>query len=109
MLQNVLKNMREKENDQAELNIKLNINFEKDYTLFKTKDGTMEQRETIKPKFDHKVSSILKIKEEQSGTLIGDYELVFDAGSGEFVMRDINCKQVSIFDIQEENDWDTRR
>ncbi len=54
------------------------------------------KREVIIPRFDHKVSSVLQIKDEASGTLGGGYELVFDEVRREYVMREIISPQTSL-------------
>lgn len=41
----------------------------------------------IIPRFDHKVSSVLQIKDEASGRLGGEFELVYDEARKDYVMR----------------------
>lgn len=56
------------------------------------------QREVVIPKFDHKVSSVLQIKDELSGTLSGKYELEYNKARKNFVMREIISPQTTLDD-----------
>lgn len=87
MLRKTLNKMCQKESEQAEISVKVKISFEK-----------IEDMGIIKPKFDHKVSSAIQIKDEVSGCLKGDYMLAWDSSKNEYVMKPIKDKQVSIFD-----------
>ena len=57
-----------------------------------------DRREIIIPKFDHKVSSVLQIKDEISGTLGGEFALVYDDVREDYVMREIINPQTSLGD-----------
>jgi hypothetical protein len=52
----------------------------------------------LAPTFSHKVSSVLSIKDEASGALFGDYELVWDRENMTYIMRPIEDGQTSIYD-----------
>lgn len=55
-------------------------------------------REVFIPRFDHKVASVLQIKDEASGTLGGNFELVFDDEHKSWAMREIIGPQTSLED-----------
>jgi len=55
-------------------------------------------REVLIPRFDHKVASVLQIKDEASGTLGGNFELVFDEKRRSWIMREIIGPQTSLED-----------
>ena len=66
--------------------------------------GGQQTRAITKPKFDHTVSAVIQKKEKKTGTLSGNYELVWDRESCCYVMRPIDNGQVSMFDKQEGDD-----
>lgn len=96
ILKRTLTNMKEKEENEAEITIKLGIK------LIEEIDKKDINRKIVKPMFEHKVSSILKIKDEKSGILKGDYELVWDSLLQNYVMRKIQDPQTSLFDRKDE-------
>ena len=65
MLKKVLQNMLEQKNDTAEINVKVKIKLEKSYINVTYED----QREVITPIFQHKVTSMLQVKEYFSSRL----------------------------------------
>jgi hypothetical protein len=94
--------MENKESEQAELTVKLKISLMKEQAPNFDSLIPGAQREVIKPKFDHKVSSVMQIKDEKTGTLSGNYELVWDGELGQYVMREIKDPQLSIFEYDKE-------
>lgn len=57
-----------------------------------------QTRSITKPKFDHTVTAVIQRKEKKTGTLAGNYELVWDKETCTYVMRPIDDGQTSIFD-----------
>lgn len=55
-------------------------------------------RSIKKPRFDHKISSVMQIKNEESGSLKGEYELVWDDDLQDWIMKPIDNGQQTIFD-----------
>ncbi len=102
VLRKTLTNMENKESEQAELTVKLKISLMKEQAPNFDSLIPGAQREVIKPKFDHKVSSVMQIKDEKTGTLSGNYELVWDGELGQYVMREIKYTQLSIFEYDKE-------
>lgn len=98
VLRKTLSNMERKGSELAELTVKLKISLKKDQAPDFPVNGTEMKRDIVIPKFDHKVSSVMQIKDEVTGTLGGNYELVWDAARGEYVMREIMDPQISIFE-----------
>lgn len=96
VLKKTLHNMEQKESEAAELTVKLKISLERT----KQASGDDIPRDVIIPKFDHKVSSVMQYKDEKTGTLGGNYELVWDKERGEWVMREIIDGQQNIFDAE---------
>ena len=98
VLKNTLRNMQEKGSEAAEVKVSLKISFVKDEKSYIQIADLDDRREIIIPKFDHKVSSVLQIKDEASGTLGGNFELVFDDVREDYVMREIINPQTSLGD-----------
>ncbi len=97
-LQKTLHNMQQKGSEAAEVKVSLKISFVKDEKSDIKIDDLDGRREIIIPKFDHKVSSVLQIKDEASGTLGGNFELVYDEVRKDWVMREIVSPQTSLGD-----------
>ena len=96
ILRSTLQGMEETEQDVAEINVKVKITLTADSAPdFEVRDHT---RSITKPKFDHTVSSIIQHKEKKTGTLAGNYELVWDRETCRYAMRPIDNGQVSMFD-----------
>lgn len=100
VLRKTLMNMEKKESEQAELTIKLSIELVKDLApdFEKSTSEHRVERDIVKPMFSHKVSSLMKIKDEKSGVFSGDYEMIWDEEKNSYIMRPINHSQVSLFD-----------
>lgn len=98
VLRRTLANMERKESEQAELTVKLKISLEKDTTPDFDEKRYNTVRDIVRPTFTHKVSSVMQMKFEESGIWGGNYELIWDEVSGDYVLRPINDNQLSIFD-----------
>lgn len=98
VLKKTLSNMLEKQSEEATLNLKLKILIEE--VRVRDYDAISESAtKTInKPSFEHKLSSVMQIKTQESGSLKGEYELVWDENLQEFVMKPITNGQTSFFD-----------
>lgn len=102
IIRSTLSGMEETEQDVAEVNVKVKITLTPDSAPDFSVAGGQQTRSITKPKFDHTVSAVIQKKEKKTGTLSGNYELVWDRESGCYVMRPIDNGQVSIFDQPEE-------
>lgn len=98
ILKKTLFNMQKKDSDVAEIRISLKISFDKEMVSDTSVNNMDGQREVVIPKFDHKVSSVLQIKDELSGTLGGKYELEYNKARKNFVMREIISPQTTLDD-----------
>ena len=98
VLKRTIGNMEVKDSDEATLTLKLSIMLKAtDVPDYESADpGAM--RTIHKPKFDHKVSSVMQIKTEESGKFSGEYELVWDDELQDFVMKPIENGQMSFDD-----------
>ena len=84
---------RNKKNNTAEINVKLKIELEKSYINVSYND----QGEITKPVFQHKVTSTLQVKNEESGCFNEAYELVWDDTTEKYILTEIKTGQTSLF------------
>jgi hypothetical protein len=98
VLRKTLTNMDLKGADCAELTVKVKISTSKEHVPDFDAGYDDAQRDAIVPRFDHKVTSVMSIKDELSGTLGGHYELYYDAERGEYSLREIANGQTSMFE-----------
>lgn len=98
VLRSTLRGMVETDQDTAEINVKVKISLTESSAPDFSVAGGQQTREITKPKFDHTVSAVIQRKEKKTGTLAGEYELVFDSESGRYVMRPIDNGQMTLFD-----------
>lgn len=87
-LNRLLKNMQEYGSDKAALTVKLTVTLE-DQELDNGEQGTV-------PKFEHKVSSTVQIKDETEGELDGNY-ILEDDGHGGHVLKPLS-QQMEMFE-----------
>jgi len=94
-----LQGMSDTSQDTAEVNVKVKITLTPDSAPDFTVKGIGQQTRAItKPKFDHTVTAVIQRKEKKTGTLSGNYELVWDQETCTYVMRPIDDGQSSLFD-----------
>lgn len=99
VLQRLIGNMQEKGSDEGSMTLKIDVTMVKEFIPNYSPDIKGESREISKPQFKHKVTSVVKINDEKSGTLNNEMELVMDEETGVFKLVPIcNTEQRSIFD-----------
>lgn len=98
VLRRTLSNMQTKESDAATLTVKLSISLSEIEVPDLNSSSDFATRKAYKPRFDHKINSVMQIKTEESGSLKGEYELVWDEDEQDFVMRPIDNGQWTLFD-----------
>ena len=103
ILRRTLSNMESKHSDEAEVTVKLKISTKNDMVPDFVSGNGMN-REIVRPSFIHKVESVMKIQEKVSGHVSGDYEMVWDEDKCQFVMKTIDNGQVSMDDLEKEED-----
>lgn len=104
VLRSTLTGMDETGQDVAEINIKVKITLTDDSAPDYSVAGGRQTREITKPKFEHTVSAVIQRKEKRTGTLAGNYELVWDRETCRYVMRPIDNGQMDLFDQTPESD-----
>ena len=102
VLQKLLKNMAEKGSLDGRLTITLDVSFTEETVQNRDPNIEGDMRIVHTPKFQHKVGSVLQIKNEQKGDMNCDgMEMVWDDEKGEYVLRPITGRdQMSIFDME---------
>lgn len=99
VLRATLQGMDETSQDVAEINVKVKITLTPDSAPdFSVRGIGQQTRSITKPKFDHTVTAVIQRKEKKTGTLSGNYELVWDKETCTYVMRPIDDGQASLFD-----------
>ncbi len=103
MLRKLLSGMEKFECEEGTLNIKVGVKLEKDQTRDFEVHEYEAMRDIVKPTFKHEISSAMQVKDKKTGSLGGNYELVWDRDSGQYVMRNIDDGQVTLFDTEGSN------
>ena len=103
MLRKLLSGMEKFECEEATLNIKVGVKLEKDQARDFEVHEYEAMRDIVKPTFKHEISSAMQVKDKKTGILSGNYELVWDRESGQYVMRNIDDGQVTLFDTEGDN------
>ena len=106
ILRSTLTGMEETEQDVAEINVKVKITLTPDSAPDFSVAGGQQTRSITRPKFDHSVSAVIQKKEKKTGTLSGNYELVWDRETCQYVMRPIDNGQTSLFDKEKDEVWE---
>jgi len=91
VLNKTLGNMEMKGASAATITLKLDIELDKDSRDF----GNGYQDFTL-PKFKHTINSVMQVKDKATGELTGDYAMIFDAESGQYVLQKIDDGQMDI-------------
>ena len=104
VLQKLLKSMAEKGSLDGRLTIAIDISFTEETVQNKDSNIEGDIRVVHTPKFQHKVSSVLQIKNEQKGDMNCDgMEMVYDELKKEYVLRPITGReQMNIYDFDME-------
>lgn len=102
ILAKTIGNMESKGADEAVITVKLGISLTKEQSRFPED----EEKEITKPTFKHDISSVMQVKDKKSGSLSGDYELVWDEDEQKYVMRKIKDGQLTIFGDDDEDTAD---
>ena len=71
--------------DNATITLKLDIELDKSFGY-------------TKPKFTHNLSSVMQVKQKKSGSLSGEYALVWDEDENRHVLRKVKGDQLNVFE-----------
>lgn len=98
VMANTFRNMEDKAANEAEITLKLKITLSESVTRDLDIVAYEAEREIIVPEFEHKISSVMSIRDSCSGKLSGEYELVWDRHNRRYAMRKIEHGQTSLYD-----------
>ncbi len=100
VLQHLIKNMIEKDSMDGKVTIAIDVALTKEFIPNRAPEIYGETRMVLKPKFSHKIGSVMQIKNEAKEDINYDgMELVWDDEAGEYVLKPItNTSQMTIFD-----------
>lgn len=99
VLQRALGTMKEKESMDGKLTITIDIKLVPEFIPNFDPAVKGETRKILKPKFDHKVTSAINIKNEEKGNVNPEMAMVWDEDKQEYVLTYVNnTDQRSIFD-----------
>lgn len=101
-LRQLLAEMEKRESEEATINIKIAVSLQPDQARDFEANGYDAMRNIVKPSFKHEVSTVMQVKSKKSGSLGGNFELVWDRELCQYVMREIDNGQVTLFDKEEE-------
>lgn len=96
ILTRTLHTMRSKGSDSAKINMELKISLEHDILEVGSAVFGKETKEYTNPKFEHKITSTIQIKDDVTGKIEGKYELVEEDGL--YFVQEIENPQRSLFD-----------
>jgi len=103
-LQRMLKTMEEKNSMDGKIGVSIDIKLVQDFIPNYDQKIEGDTREILKPKFEHKVTSTINIKNEEKGTTNPEMAMIWDDEKMEYVLTHVNnTEQRSMFDtdIQE--------
>lgn len=99
VLQRALGTMKEKESMDGKVTITIDIKLVPEFIPNFDPEVQGETRKSLKPKFDHKVTSAINIKNEEKGSVNPEMAMVWDEDKQEYVLTYVNnTEQRSIFD-----------
>ena len=99
VLQRLLGNMQEKGSTDGTMTVKIDVSLVREWVPNYNPEIEAETRMVSKPKFKHKVTSQVQIKDEKSGNLDTEMELFMNEETGEYEMRPVaDTTQRSFFD-----------
>ena len=97
-LQRLLQKMDRLQSDSASINCKISVALtpasERNFDATREEDTV----QVMKPSFSHEISTEIKVKDKTTGNLSGNRKLVWDEELMEYVMKDIDDGQTSLFD-----------
>ena len=97
-LQRLLQKMDKLQSDSASINCKISVALtpapERNFDAAREGDTV----QVMKPSFSHEISTEIKVKDKTTGNLSGNRKLVWDEELMEYVMKDIDDGQTSLFD-----------
>jgi len=98
VLGRLITEMTKRESEEAKVTVSLTVKLTPGQARDFQANGYDGTRDITKPKFEHNIKSVMQVKDEQSGSCGGNYELAYDNDIGKWVMKEIYNGQTSMFD-----------
>lgn len=104
VLQRLIGSMQEKGCQDGTMTLKIDVQLTREFVPNYNPAIPGESREIAKPKFSHKVTSQMQVKDEKKGNLDTEMELFMNEETGEYELRPVaDTTQRSIFDADYRN------
>lgn len=104
VLQRLIGSMQEKGCQDGTMTLKIDVQLTREFVPNYNPEIPGESREIAKPKFGHKVTSQMQVKDEKKGNLDTEMELFMNEETGEYELRPVaDTTQRSIFDADYRN------
>lgn len=104
VLQRALGTMKDKESMDGKVTITIDIKLVPEFIPNYDPEVEGETRKILKPKFDHKVTSVINIKNEEKGSTNPEMAMEWDENKQRYVLTYVNnTEQRSIFDTDFQN------
>ena len=97
ILRGTIRNMELRSTSAATITMKLDITLVKTYV--EGEDGE-ERHAVIRPLFDHDISSVMQVRDKKKGTMTAERELLWDDYTKEYVLRELENSQLSMFEVE---------
>jgi hypothetical protein len=102
-MQMLLHDMESYESEEADLVAKVKVKLNRDTAPDNDFTAYEAKRNVTVPKFEHTVTSTIKVKDERKGFLSGNYELIWDAGEHKYIMVEQSDGQTTFYGDDEKN------
>ena len=100
VLQRALGTMKEKESMDGKVTITIDIKLVPEFIPNFDSKVHGETRKILKPKFDHKVTSAINIKNEEKGSVNPEMAMVWDEDKQEYVLTYVTIQSREAFLIR---------
>ena len=94
LLNNLVATMVNYGSEEGSINVKLDVGLQEEEV-----NGVKVR----KPTFKHSTSTVVQVKQKISGSICGEYNVVFDEAIGSYVIKDIDNGQVSFTDAPQDD------
>lgn len=100
-------NMEMKGASEATVTIKVKVSLEKTTARDLLANGYDGLRDVITPKFEHKIDSVMQVKDKKAGCSDEGYELVWDQDKKRYILREVDDGQVVMDGYEDASDSET--
>jgi hypothetical protein len=102
-LQRLLTRMDKLQRDSGSITCKIDVQLKEDAERNLDSASEGDTVPVMRPVFSHDISTEIKVKDKTTGLLAGNHKLVWDEQLHEYVMKDIDDGQTTLFDTASDN------